>query len=466
MTERKLPRREVLRLGLGALASLPLLAACDTESDSAGSGADAHPPPEEAQDGGPGELDAAGEVPLEDAGVAPDAEGPEQDAEGPDEETEAIHAQLRGPWTQWGAQGALHIRLEIFAQARAPTLWVDGEPVALQVSEVDLDWAWPPGGRVPDRDVPGRYALYEATVAGPQAGESLSWRVEGAFGEREGVVRAPQADGSGRIAWISDTMWPNSEDVAPLIAAEHPDFVIHGGDIQYRSNPGDTYNGFFRIWRPLFTQAPMQFCVGNHEKETSSELGQFFRRIFAEQGQRASAESLATVVAFGCARFLLCDSEVEGFEEGNAQLRWIEETLSALRADESVRQVALCMHRPFWSFSKGGGNHSGRRLVEPLLRAHQVRLVLTGHNHCYERFEVEGLTAIVDGGAGAILNDPDAGLGKIEAEYPEELPLRQISEASHGGMILELAADGTLEVRRLNRNGTLTDTFTVPSWRA
>ena len=81
-------------------------------------------------------------------------------------------------------------------------------------------------------------------------------------------------------------------------------------------------------------------------------------------------------------------------------LLWLEQTLQKL---EDKKWLFFTHHEPMYSFSNHGPWLEGREYVQPLLEERGVALVLAGHNHCYERFEVNGITYVVSGGGGAPL---------------------------------------------------------------
>jgi hypothetical protein len=84
---------------------------------------------------------------------------------------------------------------------------------------------------------------------------------------------------------------------------------------------------------------------------------------------------------------------------GGAQTAWLERTLAAGRRDESVDWIVVQMHQCAASSSAtGNGSDLGiRQEWLPLFDQYQVDLVLSGHDHDYERsFPVRG----ADAGAG------------------------------------------------------------------
>jgi len=89
---------------------------------------------------------------------------------------------------------------------------------------------------------------------------------------------------------------------------------------------------------------------------------------------------------------------VRGYS-GGAQTGWLERTLAAGRRDEEIDWIIVQMHQCAASSSAtGNGSDLGiRQQWLPVFDRYQVDLVLTGHDHDYERsFPVRGA-------------DPDAG---------------------------------------------------------
>src|ERR1051326_7311954 len=94
---------------------------------------------------------------------------------------------------------------------------------------------------------------------------------------------------------------------------------------------------------------------------------------------------------------------------GGAQTAWLERTLAAGRRDDSVDWIVVQMHQCACSSSAtGNGSDLGiRRQWLPLFDRYQVDLVLTGHDHDYERsFPVRGADADAghEGATGAEVN--------------------------------------------------------------
>ena len=79
-----------------------------------------------------------------------------------------------------------------------------------------------------------------------------------------------------------------------------------------------------------------------------------------------------------------------------AQLKWLQETL----ADATETWKIVTMHHPPYSGGWHGSDMSVRDAFVPLFEQYGVQLVLTGHDHDYQRSEeINGVTYVVSGGA-------------------------------------------------------------------
>ena len=129
-----------------------------------------------------------------------------------------------------------------------------------------------------------------------------------------------------------------------------------------------------------------------------------------------------------------------------AQLAFLRRTLQ--RATEPVRVVSI--HQPPYTAGIHEPSTTTQRLMVPLFRKHGVSLVLSGHNHSYERVVTGGVTYIVTGGGGAAVYPCvrlPAGLAKCTPEHH----------------FLEVdATPSSLKVRAVRRDGSTLEAVDVP----
>lgn len=197
------------------------------------------------------------------------------------------------------------------------------------------------------------------------------------------------------------------------------DFVLHVGDLVYRmweqDSPLEAFaRKFYAPFAPLLVQMPVYPVVGNHdvEKATLFDGVPFYYHAFPpvlvpgfppsdRQGQNAWY-----AFAYGDVQFLMLDSQVFFNEQGvEAQTAWLVERL----ADERFRLSIPAFHvAPYTSGLHMTDGAPIRRSWLPLFEAANVPLVLSGHDHLYERLEIAGITYIVTGGGTTVLY-PESG---------------------------------------------------------
>lgn len=384
----------------------------------------------------------------------------------------------KGPWLYLGADGGVTLWFEVAgAWSDALEVWAkvdEGDwarwPVTPEPSE-EVPYRWPPSEALltDHPDLPGTYTVVAAASGALPGGVQVVWEVRSPNGgvAARGSLGTIAERGPFTFAWFSDTMIPNSAAVSALVAQQEFQLVIHGGDIQYRSAIVDTWNGMFATFGPLMRRAPMHFIIGNHEFEAGDESGDLadveydttYRRLFHRQGEVGTQEYHA--FTRGGVRFILLNSEDRYFSGQGAQLAWLRDELAAASASPDVRATVVGFHRPFWTMSSSRPSMEDREVLHPLFVEHRVALVLTGHNHCYERFEVDGVTYVVDGGGGALLYSPDENYDAIEQLRPGEGAYRVTAANGYGATFVTVNDDGTLEVVRRGVAGEETDRYVI-----
>jgi 3',5'-cyclic AMP phosphodiesterase CpdA len=444
-------RRDFLRLAVSASAAATV-GACAEEEDAEPQSTTTDPDSASADTAGP------------DAGVTEDLGIGAQDVQG------AEPSEVYGPsWMHLVGTTAV-VRLQTLGSRPGRIFYTtaDGEVEAeVEIDTRDLTYAWPPQGFdliVDYPDLPGTYTVHTARLPVSATSETR-WRfVEEGRAETTGVCPAVPAAGSAfRVGWISDTMQPASTDVGTMLGETAPVLWLHGGDIQYQSNPLDTWRGFFEAFQTSFRTSYVALAAGNHDYEQQDEFGAQYSRLFRGQFPDSQNDTYGSI-RIGSALFVMLNSE-DDFREGDgdgSQFTWASQLLQEAAANPDIRQIIVGFHRPFYTFSNSQANLNTRAQWHPLFKQSGVSLILTGHNHCYERFDVEGMHYIVDGGGGALTYDVDDTRSFIVQNAPEDLPLRKVAERTHGVTTLDFAADGAVTVTRVNINGATTDSFTIP----
>ena len=131
------------------------------------------------------------------------------------------------------------------------------------------------------------------------------------------------------------------------------------------------------------------------------------------------------------------------------QTAWLEHQLSESTA---TWKIALFHHPPYTCGGHSGDTDVVRNWV-PLFESYGVRLVLSGHDHNYQRFAPRnGVTYLVDGGGGA-------GLYPLRG-CPRSYPPRVRALYQHSFLYVS-ATDERLDVSAVNLRGQTIDHFAV-----
>jgi len=163
------------------------------------------------------------------------------------------------------------------------------------------------------------------------------------------------------------------------------ELVLMVGDNVYGRQ--DFLTKFERPYASLLSAGVLFYAsIGNHD---SGQADRGYSR-FNMGGARYYSYSRKNV------RFFALDSN----QMDPGQLAWIENTLK-----ESTDQWKICyFHHPLYS---SGGRHGSevdlRRILEPLFVKHGVSVVLSGHDHIYERIKPQkGIYYFVAGAGGQL----------------------------------------------------------------
>jgi hypothetical protein len=218
-----------------------------------------------------------------------------------------------------------------------------------------------------------------------------------------GALVLPLEDGSVRFAVIGDVGRGDQSqyDVARQMYAWHDKFpfefvVMLGDNIYPPHTPEDYKRKFEEPYRPLL-DAGVTFhaAIGNHDDEGELKYEHFNmggRRYYTF---RRSERRLAGLAGSGV-RFFALDSR----SLDPAQLEWLKRELAA-----SGTEWKICyLHHPLYTSGRyRAGARTLRAELEPILVEGDVDVVLSGHEHFYERLLPQrGIAYFISGGGGAL----------------------------------------------------------------
>jgi len=139
--------------------------------------------------------------------------------------------------------------------------------------------------------------------------------------------------------------------------------------------------------------------------------------------------------------------------ENEDQLAWMKDALVASDAEWKI----AAFHQPAYSCSNHDGEEDVVNAWVPQFEREDMDLVLTGHDHNYQRFEqTDGVTYVVTGGGGhPDLYDLDA----CPAGYPKRVAG---NDQLHHFLVVQGSAE-RLRVRAIAVDGTIIDDFSLHS---
>jgi 3',5'-cyclic AMP phosphodiesterase CpdA len=188
-----------------------------------------------------------------------------------------------------------------------------------------------------------------------------------------------------------------AERMAHTYARTPYGFVAHLGDICYYGNFEDRFEDVFtRPMKPLI-DAGVQFelALGNHDPDLDhSDEG--LEEIEAELRLLGTPSTYYTT-SHGPVDLFYLDSSVPGLfgPSSSQQLEWLEDAL----ASSTNQWKIVALHHPLYSSGRHGSTRGAEARLAPLLARHHVDLVLSGHDHHYERTHpLDGVTYVVSGG--------------------------------------------------------------------
>lgn len=223
--------------------------------------------------------------------------------------------------------------------------------------------------------------------------------------------------------------------VAELIERENPQVVATVGDNVYSDSGYDKLVGTY--YRKFLNNKAFYPATGNHDYELGIEK---FDTYFGKTPQtRYYTFSVSNI------DFFVLDSEqmLQSEESLNTQRTWL--TNSA--ANSSAKFKIVILHHPPYSSSS---HHGSTTEMQWDYSALGINMVISGHDHTYERFSKADVTYVVDGTG-----------GKTLYECGNQLPESIIClDQDFGALFLE-ASESSLSGEFMNVAGKSLDKFQI-----
>jgi hypothetical protein len=307
-------------------------------------------------------------------------------------------------------------------------------------------------------------------LEGLTPGQTYSYVVE-ACGSVTGVRQFRTAPPSGttslRFTAMGDFGTGGSAQAQVLSRLSQPgmagELLLALGDNAYHSGTEQEFQDrMFRPMAALLRQVPLFASLGNHEYVTNQ--GQPYLDNFYLSANNPAGTERYYSFDWGPVHFVALDSNcVIGLASSDrctraAQKSWLAADLAATRQPWKV----VFFHHPPWSSGEHGSQLTMRREFAPLFEQYGVDLVLTGHDHNYERSRpMRGEGVAPSGTRGVVyvvVGSGGANLKPFPSSQPSWTAYRNNTDAGY----LEVAVNGgSLSGRFINPSGTVRDSFTL-----
>lgn len=244
----------------------------------------------------------------------------------------------------------------------------------------------------------------------------------------------------------------NAQAVADLVHSWDVDVIITTGDNNYSvgsaatidQNVGQYYHDFIAPYSGIYGEGALENrffpVLGNHDWLTPKA------KPYLDYFTLPGNERYYTFTQ-GPVQFFAIDnnySEPDGFRRSSVQAQWLQQGLAASTAPWKV----VYMHIAPYS----SGHHGSNAVMQWPFAAWGADVVLAGHDHDYERLQIDGIPYIVNGVGGAALYDFETPLEQSLFRYNDD----------YGAM--RVTADLTqitFDFYAVTDGGTLIDSYTL-----
>jgi hypothetical protein len=261
---------------------------------------------------------------------------------------------------------------------------------------------------------------------------------------------------------IADTnpgLGEHLKNVEKVIDGEPYDFTIHGGDVQYYASGLETWAYWFPAMSPILSHGAFLPCIGNHEMEKPDEYQEYYSRFFGGAGFDGTDGWYR--FESGGVWFFSMDTEAD-VVAGSTQFDWFKKELADAAGQPGYRFSVVFLHRPLLTCGDTSQKDTERAALTPLFEQYGVRLVLQGHMHGYEHFEVpetsdpsKTITYLTVAGGGGAIGDPSKNISRPTCSMRTAVGSYRFAE------IIKVD-DTSLSGRTIDETGKVRDTFSQP----
>jgi hypothetical protein len=274
--------------------------------------------------------------------------------------------------------------------------------------DVDAQLEWGLGSATDrvQKSPPGRRHVFALTGLAPGARYSYRVRAGSSQSARYGFHTLPKHGALLRIGIYGDVRGGHAmhRRLVERMLDEGLDLVAVSGDMVAHGSDEADWQRFFAITQELRAQLPYYPAVGNHDlgwdgPDGSSSSGRASLVFALPLDPSRPKETYWYSRDVADVHLVFLDSNAYDRVE---QETWLEQDLAAARK-RGVRAIIAVTHDGPYARGYHGGNAIGRARYVPILARHKVELLISGHDHIYQRGDQAGVRYVVSGGGGAPL---------------------------------------------------------------
>lgn len=261
--------------------------------------------------------------------------------------------------------------------------------------------------------------------------------------------------GDTHAGYQGDNYFPPSIGIHTQIVEEfmeyEPDVVLHLGDVIHNTGINQ-WEEFDEITNELRSTTEYYPCIGNHDY--TPEYIAFFGEDLPNGGEYYYIKK-------GPALFISLDVSNQNKACGGYanQKNYM---IDVLEEYAKTKYKFVFFHLPLITTGGRGIPFDCWDEFHPIFEEHKVDIILMGHIHAYERFEVNGIQYVISGGGGGFGCSPTSTAHCLNQnkQTPALLPLREAAAETYNYIKVDIEGR-KLYFKAYNLNGNVIDSFTI-----
>lgn len=310
------------------------------------------------------------------------------------------------------------------------------------------------------------YCQYQADITGLQAGTEYQYRVllDGQTVAADPVLNSFMTPVPGEFSFLafgdSGADSPQQLSLIQRMAAETGiRKVLHVGDLAYESGTFAEFEAnYFTLNAAMMSRLPFFATPGNHEYVTNSAAPYLAGHVAPASNVAAADMGRYYSFDWGDAHFVSIDSNLLPAAAATRMLNWLDRDLAATG---KYWKIVFLHHPPYPT-----GTHLDDPIcalvqenVNPILERHGVQLVLSGHEHGYERTFPLVANQPVAAGAPSTMYVITGG-GGAAMETVGSLPQCALSVQAYNYLRVDVV-NSALTFKAIGLDGTVIDMVTL-----